>query len=136
MTRTTAPAPRKAGMIMSQRTIAAAALVCGLALTASACASSEPEEEAASQSPQEEATALPPIETQEGRMPDVTGRDLHEAILALREVGLLYEMEGEGFDAEAEAQSTRDWEVVEQSPAAEADVERRDTVQLTVERRG
>lgn len=122
---------------MTKRTIAAASLLCGLLLTASACSSEPAEEETASESPQEEeTTALPPIETEEGRMPNVTGYDLHEAIQALREVGLLYEMEGEGFDAEAESQNTRDWEVVEQSPAADADVERRDTAQLTVERRG
>lgn len=130
-------------MIMSKRLTAAAALACGLALMASACTQEPPEGETDSNPAQtqeqdqgqDQSTALPPIETEEGKVPDVTGRDLHEAIVALREVGLLYEMEGEGFDAEAESQNTREWTVVEQSPDAEEDVKRRDTVQLTVERR-
>lgn len=115
-----------------------AVLLCGALLTLSACADSEEQENPAVSSEQQQAeespTKMPPIEVEEGVVPNLTGYSLHEAILALREGRLLYEMEGDGFAHGEEGKATREWRVTGQSPAAGAEVEPRSTVQLTVER--
>lgn len=125
---------------MTLRSMVPAALLSGLLLTLSACAGgAQPVPEASTssetqESAEESPTRLPPIEVEEGVVPNLTGYSLHEAIVALREGRLLYEMEGDGFVHGEQSQATRDWTVTGQSPAAGAEVEPRSTVQLTVER--
>lgn len=122
---------------MTLRPLIPAALLTGVLLTLSACADgsqSAPETPTSQATAEASATQLPPIEVEEGVVPNLTGYSLHEAIVALREGRLLYEMEGDGFVHEEQSQATRDWTVTGQSPAAGAEVEPRSTVQLTVER--
>lgn len=125
---------------MKTRSVAPAVLLSGLLFMLTACAGGEePETEnptggATQEQAEESPTQLPPIEVEEGVVPNLTGYSLHEAIVALREGRLLYEMEGDGFVHEEQAEATRDWTVTDQSPAAGAEVEPRSTVRLTVER--
>lgn len=125
---------------MKIRSLAPAVLLCGALLTLSACGDSEEQENATALTEQQQAeespTKMPPIEVEEGVVPNLTGYSLHEAIIALREGRLLYEMEGEGFTHGEEGKATREWRVTGQSPAAGAEVKPRSTVQLTVERNG
>lgn len=122
---------------MTLRPLIPAALLAGVLLTLSACADgsqSAPETPTSQATAEASSTQLPPIEVEEGVVPNLTGYSLHEAILALRENRLMYEMEGDGFVAEDEGDSTREWTVTGQSPASGAKVDPRSTVELTVER--
>lgn len=65
-------------------------------------------------------------------VPDLKNETLYEAITALREVKLNYEVGNEDFDPAAEKHNTRDWVVEEQSKEAGESVPVRDTVTLTV----
>lgn len=113
-----------------------AAAVLGAAL--SGCSASDPNEGEDGTKTEESATSeetrLPPIEVVDGEVPEVRGHSLHAAITALREGRLLYEIEGEGFVQEDEVDSTREWTVIEQTPAPGGEIEDRGTVELTVEK--
>lgn len=65
-------------------------------------------------------------------VPDLKNKTLYEAITALREVKLNYEVGNEDFDPAAEKHNTRDWVVEEQSKEVGESVPVRDTVTLTV----
>lgn len=94
-------------------------------------------EEAASEEPQTmqtSASSQPEIEITEGEVPNVNGRTLYDAVTALRIAEMHYEVSGDGFNLEDDSQNTRSWNVVGQSPAAGADAEPRDVIDLTVER--
>ncbi|PBB08068.1 hypothetical protein CKW39_09575 [Kocuria sp. WRN011] len=69
------------------------------------------------------------------KVPDVKDKTLYEAITALREVKLNYEVSNEDFDSAAEKHNTRDWVVEEQSKKAGDSVPARDTVTLTVKKK-
>lgn len=66
------------------------------------------------------------------QVPDLKGKTLYEAITALRELKLNYEVGNEDFDSAAEKHNTRNWVVEEQSKEAGVSVPARDTVTLTV----
>jgi len=80
------------------------------------------------------AASSPSIEVEKGTVPSLEDATLFDAITALREAGLRYEISGEGYDTKEEAYNTREWQVVGQEPAAGEHAEPRDTVKLTVER--
>lgn len=69
------------------------------------------------------------------RVPDLKDKTLYEAITALREVKLNYEVGNEDFDPAAEKNNTRDWVVEEQSKKAGESVPVRDTISLTVKKK-
>lgn len=69
------------------------------------------------------------------KVPDLKDKTLYEAITALREVKLNYEVGNEGFDPAAEKNNTRDWLVEAQSKEAGNSVPVRDTVTLTVKKK-
>lgn len=66
------------------------------------------------------------------QVPDLENKTLYEAITALREVKLNYEVGNQDFDPAAEKLNTRDWLVEDQSQEAGDSVPVRDTVTLTV----
>lgn len=65
------------------------------------------------------------------RVPDLKDKTLYEAITALREVKLNYEVGNGDFDPAAEKNNTREWVVEEQSKKAGDSVPMRETVTLT-----
>lgn len=95
---------------------------------------SNQESNAASASPAAAQASSEDIEVTEGQVPDIEGRTLFEAITALREAGLRYEVSGDDFDMEEDSQNTRDWTVTGQSPVSGAEAEAKDVVEVTVER--